>query len=229
MSKKNTNISDKNLPFYEQIPISYFQQAAKKIGLDSCCDIKEVNDLIQQSDAILDIGAGWGRVINYLISSGYQGEIFAVERSAQFYNYLKKYENLVSILKGDIRSVEIKRQFPLIIWMWGGIAEMNKPEQLKSVQYIISSTLANNGYLVIDTAEYINRPPKEVTISAIDTEDRDAIFDVEIENKHMQYHCYMMSSSQMSEFADVLSLKSFFQKKYITDTGVARVLHIFQK
>ena len=90
-----------------------------------------LENLIQKSKTILEIGAGEGRIIQGLVNQNYQGKIFAVERSRAFLDHLRKEyskNNNVEILEGDI-LYKILPRVDLGLFLWSGILEFNKRDQ----------------------------------------------------------------------------------------------------
>ncbi len=143
--------ADNNV-FYEHVKASGLAELAKKAGLESCCDLQILLPLINNATSILEVGAGYGRVIEFLLANNYRGEITAIERSASLYEHLKShYKSNAALLNIDIfQSNKIPARFDLILSMWLGIADFCRDEQPKIIS-ILKKLLAPGGKLVIDT------------------------------------------------------------------------------
>ncbi len=60
--------NDDNIPVHEDIDGAFLRGRLKTVGLNSNCDLDLIKDLIVTSERVLEIGCGFGRVIDYLIA-----------------------------------------------------------------------------------------------------------------------------------------------------------------
>jgi cyclopropane fatty-acyl-phospholipid synthase-like methyltransferase len=219
--------NEKNSNIFEKLPIVFFKKTAKKIGLDKCCDIQNLEIYINKSDSILDVGAGWGRVLNYLIfHKKYKGKLYALERSQQFYSYLKReFANQVELYNEDIRTFSSHNKVDLILWMWAGIAEFNQQEQ-KQVIIRLASILCEGGYLIIETNPNMEAIP-EANLHTHKLEGQHGI--VQVPSSKILYYYFMPTTEQIKEYAASAKLKHQKSIHYKTDTGLERTLDILQK
>lgn len=66
MTVKDIWDNQDNVDFYQNIPINKLAEISEVCGLDSCCDVKAILPYLLEESSILEIGSGYGRVINYL-------------------------------------------------------------------------------------------------------------------------------------------------------------------
>ena len=64
---------------YQSLPISVFVEYAHLAGVANGEDILSIQDYILGSQSILELGFGYGRVLNKILSSGYTGHFDAIE------------------------------------------------------------------------------------------------------------------------------------------------------
>jgi len=129
----------------------------ERTGLESGCDIDAIWPQIKDAKSILDIGSGFGRVIEHLRARGYKGHITAIEKCSHMVDFLKKrwsHDAKVQIIHGDILKVIPMQKFDVGLWMWSGIADFNPIEQTKLIQQFGRSC----GALVVDVACHITHP-----------------------------------------------------------------------
>jgi SAM-dependent methyltransferase len=145
-----------NFNFYQTTPVKDLKAAAKVCGINTGCDIKILHPLIHQAKNILEIGAGYGRSIEFFYHFGCKGDITAIERCEDFCTYLqKKYKNL-NIIQEDICHFSSNKKFDLITWLWSGIGEFSPPEQLSLLSKFITM-LNPNGILAVDIVKNIQK------------------------------------------------------------------------
>jgi len=107
-----------NTAIYENMPIDEFYKIAVLSGLDTGKDIEVIWKYIQSAKSILEVGAGYGRVLNHLITRGFNGTLSAVERSKKLSHWLKsQYQHCVTLHEGTVMAAKSGRQYDLILWM----------------------------------------------------------------------------------------------------------------
>ena len=217
--KSDWNNSD-NVSFYEEMSMEYFMYGVTQTGLSNGCDIDAIQKHINKASSLLEIGAGYGRVLEHVIKRGFDGELFAVERNSKMYQHIKKeYGNKAKIINTDIRQMKIDKQFDLILWMWTGIAEFSKPEQ-PSIIKILASHLSPNGLIAIDVV-----PIECSTANTADIDKHNRI----IIAPHGTESCYLPSSGEIDSYAKELGLSQGQTIAYETSTKKQRNIHIIQK
>jgi SAM-dependent methyltransferase len=143
-----------NNAFYENLKAEGLKEIAENGGLASGCDIELLRPYWSKATSILEVGAGYGRVIDYLLKHDYQGKITAIERCDVLFQHLEKnygtYNN-IKLLHADVRYLDnLNEQFDLILMFWSIIAEFLPIEQL-DVIIKLSKLLKQKGKLIIDT------------------------------------------------------------------------------
>lgn len=146
--------NEDNNAFYETLKADGLQKLAEKGGLASGCDVRALTPYWSNAQSILEVGAGYGRVIDYLLKHQFQGEITAIERCDALFKHLEKqfnpYEN-VKLLQTDIHYLsDMNNRFDLILCMWSGIADFPREEQPLIVEEL-ARLLQRKGKLIIDT------------------------------------------------------------------------------
>jgi len=150
MNKMENWKNEDNRDFYEAVSVEKFKKWAELGGFDVGCDLDLVLDRLKMSDSILEVGAGYGRVIEYLIKNKLQAKLYAIERSKNLCDYLNKvYGNKASIVCDDVSNATFDRKFEAIIWLWSNISDFSKDEHV-AILTKISSLLAPSGFLVTD-------------------------------------------------------------------------------
>lgn len=154
----NTWKNENNLESYNSVSVEFLKNSAVKGGLDSGCDVDILKPYLAKANSVLELGAGYGRVLQNLILRGYSGEIVGVEQSNKFYQELKKiWASNIEIINSDIKSINSKKRFDLILFLWSGICDFAKEEQSK-ILLKIKSFLNPQGIVVLDTTPVLVKP-----------------------------------------------------------------------
>ncbi|WP_131783707.1 class I SAM-dependent methyltransferase [Legionella gresilensis] len=219
--------NNKNKDLFEKLPIAFFEQTSKEIGLYNCCDVKLIDDFIDKANSILDVGTGWGRILDYLIKKRLNKQLYVAERSKQFLAHLKKkFGEQVTFIQGDLRDQNLPFKVDLILWMWAGIAEFNKQEQLQIFSKL-ASILNKRGHLILETSANAQDAPKKNNLKMVEQGEHHNV--IEEKNSKILYYYYMPSAAQLKEYSQIAKFKSMKFIHYKTDTGVERILYIFEK
>ena len=151
---------DNNL-FYETVKVNGLKSLAEIAGLSACCDLDLLQPYWSKAESILDIGAGYGRAVDYLLTHGFQGQITAVERCNVMFEYLEKnfgQDKNVNLLHCDIRCfTNTHKNFDLVLLLWSGIADFTKTEQI-AVFSKARSLLEKGGTLILDIIPHDIQP-----------------------------------------------------------------------
>ncbi len=132
---------DTNLEFYRLMKLEKFKQFAELLGLDTGADLEIIYPLIQKSNSVVELGTGYGRVVDTLFRKGYKGQITAVERVPEYVGFLENTfadqiaSGHLSISQQDIRQLSIELQADTILWLWSGILEQTDEEQEVSLSH----------------------------------------------------------------------------------------------
>ena len=144
--------NDDNREFYRSITEKELRTIAIEGGLHSGCDLNNLVEFWKNASSILEIGAGYGRVIDYLIKHNYQGEITAIEQAEDLYAYLQTcFGQQANVIHANLMNIELgARKFDLILWLWSGLADFPKQHQALVIKKL-TKHLVEGGTLIIDT------------------------------------------------------------------------------
>lgn len=147
--------------YYETVPIETFSQYAVRGGLEKGCDVDLIYPFICHKKDVLEVGAGYGRVIERLLQLRYQGHIIALERSRNFYDaivsrYAEKSEK-ISILHGDAERIRLHKKFGAVLWMWSNLSEWPQHRQAAMIKKL-SSWLSDDGIFVVEIIDAGQKP-----------------------------------------------------------------------
>lgn len=148
--KEHTNRS--NIPFYQKSSIGSFKKLAEICGLTTYCDVEALLPLIKNKHSILEIGAGYGRIIKGLQLNDVKGKISALEIVPHLCQKLRKKFPNVDIYERNALFPESYLSLPYFdaaLLMWGSILDFSTNEQQKMIVNI-SKRLEKSGIVVID-------------------------------------------------------------------------------
>ncbi len=225
-SSKTRNFSEpplwnnrENDAFYEDIKVEGLKKLAQKAGLATACDVKLLSPYWQNANSILDAGAGYGRALAFLLESGFQGPITALERNNTFFQYLKtRYHTQVTLIHDDLKNCDrIKKQFDVVLLLWSALAEF-APKDQKKIVFQLAKLLNKNGKLIIDTLPTnINKP--------LDTEEFGEQFFL-TRTKESIVRTYEARQDEIEYYAKHSGLSNVEVKECLTDTNRIRWLYI---
>lgn len=217
-NKHQWNNSDNN-EFYSKIQPEEMRAFAERGGLSTCCDMKLLENYWSNASSILEVGAGYGRIIGYLLSHDYKGRITAIEKSALLFGHLKKlYGGKAMLLQSDIRnSHNIDETFDLILFAWSGIQDFSPIEQQRVIQRL-ARLLNKDGNLILDTI-----PSNIAPLGSERSDTQDAH---KLKFNNTTAYIYNISQEQIDFYGIVAGLKTVKHTTYTTDTGRKRVFHI---
>jgi SAM-dependent methyltransferase len=201
------------------MPIDCFKQKAVQGGLDNGCDVKAIKKYIKNAKSILEVGAGYGRVLNHIIKNGFKGKLFALEREQKLCRFLEKQFLQAHIIRADIRQFIIKQKFDLILWMWASLTEFSQAEQLLALKNL-TLHLKIGGFLILDLIS-INCK----TIDAINYDGHNKIITTAYGNDFI----YLPSHDEIKLYAQKLNLLKKEIIIYKTKTNKKRNLYVLQK
>lgn len=208
-----------NAIMYKNMPLSYFKKEAIEGGLDNGCDIKAIMQYIKNAQSILEVGAGYGRALNYIIKSKFKGELVALEREPKLCKVLKKRFKTAKIIGDDIRYFKLEKKFDLIIWLWASLCEFSKNEQLPALNNLVQH-LNPKGFLIFDII-----PITDKTINTIDFDRHNRVIATPYGNDN-QYH---PSPNEIERYLQKLALLKKEILVYETKTNKKRNLYVAQK
>lgn len=215
--------NQENADFYEHLPPSEFRENALAGGLDYGCDLELLKSYINQSSSILEIGAGYGRVIGYLKKHHYQGKLVAIERSRQLCDFIcASYSDYVRVINDDVMTCVLNESFDLVLWLWSGISDFSQVEQL-TVLKKISTLLSTNGVLVLDTLAVDVCPRNLKAVISL----KDQVYSIKRSNYILSG--YTPSPEEVRLYAKKIGLASCRYIPYKTSADRNRSLYILSR
>jgi len=215
--KKSSWKNIDNHEFYEGIPLETFKVNSILGGLGEGGDLDLITDYIFKANSILEVGAGYGRVLNYLVSQGFKGKISAIERSKKYARLLnKKFGNRVTIFDIDLQKFQTEEKFDLILWMFSGVSDFAKHEQLLVLRKLKQHLVAD-GNIILDTFSHSLKPA-----NAINAEKQSYII---TEGDYTLYG-YIPSIEEIEMYAKCLDFREVKHLPYTTKTNSHRLIHI---
>ena len=211
-----------NSKFYELVKSKKLQSIAEHGGLSNCCDLEVAMPYWRNSNSILEVGAGYGRVIDHMLSKGFSGKITAIERIKSFFQILQsKYDDKVRLLNIDLHDLScVRDSFDTILFLWSGIAEFTLKEQEELIKNL-AKLLNKGGYLIIDNLSESTDP---FGIKQVKTK-KDYCFKLE----SAKIYINKSSIEEIDNCAKAANFSNIKHITYQTDTGRPRVMHILTK
>jgi SAM-dependent methyltransferase len=220
MNRKTWNNFDNRL-YYEDVSFEKQYGFSKIGGLDVHSDLEILTPHIEKSHSILEVGACYGRVLEFLIKNNYHGKITAIERSKKFFKLLTdNYRTDATLVNSDIKHFITKERYDLILWVWCGISDFSPKEQPKIIK-ILFELLNKNGLLVIDTIDTAVAP---INVSCTNSDTQNYTLDI---GKSI-LSGYIPSIEDMSDYANNMNIK-LTAKKYLTSKNRPRIFYFLKK
>lgn len=212
-----------NGAFYEGLKIGGLKALAKKAGLENGCDMDILAPYWSHAKSILEVGAGYGRVINYLLKHQFAGEITAIECCRTFIKYLdSRFHHCknVHLIPADILYLnDMRGRFDLILMLWSGMADFS-PREERSVFLKLAKLLTSQGKLIIDAL-----PASTIPLDMIQSGEK-KIYKQNLNGKTI--FTYSMSIQEIYTHAEVAGFYKTSHKHYCTSTGRNRMLYILE-
>jgi SAM-dependent methyltransferase len=121
-----------NIPFYDNIDIAAFKQQYQITGFSLNKDMDIIYPIIQNTEAVAEIGVGYGRVVSYLLEKGYKGKIIGVERTSKYMSEVKQLVGespQVEYYFEDVLELTLKEKVDALFSI-GNFTEFDNTEQL---------------------------------------------------------------------------------------------------
>ena len=121
-------MNDKNRDHYNKADLVFQRNLARQGGFDTNVDLKFIYPYIKNAKTILEVGAGFGRCIDFLLKKDFKGKIIAVERSFPFVSHIKAtYGNMpnIEISDEDIKTFTPNTKVDTALWMWSIFIEFS--------------------------------------------------------------------------------------------------------
>lgn len=213
------NTNEKNFNFYNQIGLETFQSLAQTGGFNTFVDLEIAYRYIQSNENVIEIGAGYGRCLDFLIEKKHEGHIYAIEQSAVLCTHLrKKYAPSIEIIEGNIYTVTINQPIDTALWMWSGIIDFSVEEQAAVIKHIFD-VLTAKGKVFIDI-------PRIGIKTIADHLDQQRI---KLTTDFGEIECYIPLSSEMKTYAEDAGFTRVDEINYETSTDKKRTMYILMK
>ena len=212
-------MNEKNFEFYRNLGVDPFKKLAVIGGFNSFTDLELTYPFVKHAGSILELGAGYGRCLDFFIAKGYTGKLIAVEQSDPLFQYLKEhYSPRVEILQEDIKTMKLKEKVDVALWMWSGIIDFSKEEQLNTTRHIVS-LLNPGGKLVIDTPRF------GFQTYATHSDEHT----IHLDSSYGTLDCYIPDEKEMGELKEKLEMKNMDVIHYLTATDKQRTIYVLTK
>jgi SAM-dependent methyltransferase len=212
-------MNEKNFEFYKNLGVDPFKKLAVLGGFNSYTDLELCFPYFQHAQSILELGAGYGRCLDFFIEKKFKGKLLAVEQSDPLVKYLKEhYEPRVEIIQEDIKTLKLKERVDVALWMWSGIIDFSKEEQLKTTLHIIS-LLNPGGVLVVDT------PRIGFQTYATHTDQQT----LHLDSSYGTLDCYIPNEKEMEEIKVKSGMSKLDVIHYKTATEKERTIYVLIK
>lgn len=206
-----------NEKFYEELKVKEFQDFAAFAGLDTCCDLELITPHLKKDAAILEVGAGYGRALEYLLQNGYTN-LYAIERDKKLCKVLQeKFGDRVTIFNTDLHAFKTEQKFDAILWLWAGVMDFSKGEQLGILKMLMLSLNAK-GKLFIDTMLPFQKPA-----NCIFSDGQQHV--MKIDGKSILFYC--PSYQEIEDYAHILGVK-YKKNIYEVTTSKQRIMYLHE-
>lgn len=207
-----------NKQFYEACDHKSMTQFAKRCGLETCPDLALILPILHPADHVLEVGAGYGRVLDALLANG-MTKITAIERSKTLFHVLEeKYAGQVELYCHDILKFRSFSAFNAILMMWTVISDFSYQEQQELLQHLCTM-MGPNAIMVIETFSHQQQP-----VNASVSWENQAY---KIYFQDTVLSGYSPERYQLEQMANQVGLKLVEHLPYLAKGNVARELFVF--
>lgn len=214
-------MNDQNFDFYNKLGVDPFRELAVRGGFSTFVDMELIYPYIKDSATILELGAGYGRCVEFFLQKGFKGKVIAVEQSPGLMAHMKakfqKSKN-VELLQQDIKELQLTEKVDAALWMWSGLIDFSKAQQFLSLQKI-HRMLNEGGKVVIDI------PRIGFKTIAEHKDEKNLTF----ETPFGTLNCYIPDEEDMKGVKDEIGYKELKILNYKTVTDKERTIYILIK
>ena len=212
-------MNDKNIDFYNKLGVEPFQKLSKVGGFDSWVDLEIVYPFIDTATSIMELGAGYGRCLDFFLAKGFTGKLIAIEKAKPYLDHLNKfYTGKVEVHDADIKKLAFNHKVDVILWMFSGIIDFSREEQLECLKNL-SRFLNKKGQLVLDV-------PRLGFKTYADHQDNQRL---KFDSEYGLLECYIPSIEDVTFYMKEAGFSNFIRKDYMTATQKARSMYILEK
>lgn len=186
-------------------------------------DLQLLLPYFKQVDTILEVGPGFGRVLDFLLQNCLPLSVSAVETSSIFCDYLsRRYLADVTLHHRNILQFDSDHQFDMVLLLWSTIVDFVAFEQQQLIDKL-SHVLSDDGFLAIDM---LIDPLRSG--SATDYSGRE----LSIDDGMIRHRGYLPTKNELNAMAHNAGLELFDAIEYVVPKSSdqpLRVLSIFRK
>ena len=216
---KITTIQKGNYDFYSAMRLEQFEEFARLTGFDTGIDIDILYPYLKDAKTLVELGAGYGRAIDFLLKKGFKGDVYAVERISRLIPYLKnRFEDRIQIIQQDITKLDLPQKADAIMWLWSGILELNPTEQEKSVNQVYHN-LSDGGLFAIES------PYKTIKVVGKMNEEQKIV----LKTEWGELEAYLPKEEEIRKYAKNAGFSSCKTLHYTSKTGLDRLFYLLQK
>lgn len=195
-----------------------FQQIATVLGLQTGIDVDQIYPYIANAKILVELGAGYGRVVKRLLHKGFAGQIIAIERVASLFEYLSKnIPEIVVLQQQDLKLLKLEKTADAITWMWSGILELSQDEQMTVIKNLYK-LLSAKGILIVEIPKQVKFVGKHIGDQKIKVETEWGTIDA-----YLPKHEEMLQYGKKAGFSEVQAID------YKTSIGLERAIYLFKK
>jgi predicted O-methyltransferase YrrM len=199
-----------NKEFCEKLSLHGFLNLLQISGLTNNPDVILLSEYIHNANSILEIGGGYGRVINACQQMGFDKKLTTIEYAHTYASFLKNHIKSCHIIEGDFLEHSFGEEFDLILMMWTLIA-MFCPNEQKICLKKCSKLLKAGGYCVIDLL--ISNGSKEAKVS------KPKEYHITDQEIGAERHGYIPSAFEVVKAAAMAGLAVRQVREYIAGTA----------
>lgn len=209
--------NQENNGFYSVMPIQDFVGFSKTCGLTQCCDVNAILPLITDADSILEVGGGYGRVLDFLMDNTHKPKLFAIEKNEKLYRQLAtKFAKRATVIHGDILTDSLDERFDVVLILWSSISEFSFVEQAALIAKA-SQLLRSNGKLFFD----VSLMPKHTHKITGNSQT--------IETPYGTLHGYFPSTEDVQSYAREANFVDVDHFVFDSDVGLKRTMFMLSK
>ncbi len=215
---KETWSNEDNKQYYENIPIEIFDKYTITGGFENGCDVDVIyNNYLRNAASIIDVGAGYGRVIKHLLDRGYSGKLMAIERSKNFYCSLyKKFSGRAKLFNCSVEDFKETKIANVALCMWSMLSEWPKDKQVEILKHI-TTFCKPGGIVILENISHLITP-KNVNV-----------YEQKLYKAKTEYGIlcgYIASTEEINYYAKAIGITKTKHITYITLTGRERIIHV---
>lgn len=212
-------MNDNNIQFYNNLGVDPFKKLSEVGGFNTYKDLEIVFPYIEQAKSIVELGAGYGRCLDFFIKKKFKGKLIAVEKATPYLEYLQKnYADQVEIINEDIKKLNLEENVDVILWMFSGIIDFSRDEQIEVFKRLYN-LLNSGGKLVIDI-------PRIGFKTYADHEDEQ---NLKFDSQYGLLNCYIPSMEDIIDYQNLAGFSNILRLGYSTTTNKERTIYILTK